>query len=158
MTLKFKLYLILVPMALVTVSSAASFVLYYRANAVEYKTQLDKVSSSLRLANASIADMQVRQRDVAVLDAKYTKELADAQAAIDKLQRDVADGHKRLLLHASCPAMPPGKTSGSPSMDNAASARLDDAAQRDYFTLRNRIEIAIKQIAGLQQYIREQCK
>ena len=28
--------------------------------------------------NAAITDMQMRQRDVAALDAKYTKELADA--------------------------------------------------------------------------------
>ena len=32
------------------------------------------------LANAAITDMQMRQRDVAALDAKYTKELADAKA------------------------------------------------------------------------------
>ena len=35
-----------------------------------------------KLANA-IADMQKRQRDVAELDAKYTKELADANAEND---------------------------------------------------------------------------
>ena len=29
-----------------------------------------------QLANAAITDMQMRQRDVAALDAKYTKELA----------------------------------------------------------------------------------
>ena len=29
------------------------------------------------MANAAITDMQMRQRDVAALDAKYTKELAD---------------------------------------------------------------------------------
>ena len=33
----------------------------------------------LKLANAAITDMQMRQRDAA-LDAKYTKELADAKA------------------------------------------------------------------------------
>ena len=33
-----------------------------------------------KLANAAITDMQMRQRDVAALDAKYTKELADAKA------------------------------------------------------------------------------
>ena len=32
------------------------------------------------MANAAITDMQMRQRDVAALDAKYTKELADAKA------------------------------------------------------------------------------
>ena len=35
-----------------------------------------------KLANAAITDMQMRQRDVAALDAKYTKELADAKAAM----------------------------------------------------------------------------
>jgi len=34
---------------------------------------------------------------------------------------------------------------------------LTDAAQQDHFTLRERIEVAGNQIAGLQQYIREQC-
>ena len=29
-----------------------------------------------KLANAAITDMQMRQRDAAALDAKYTKELA----------------------------------------------------------------------------------
>ena len=34
--------------------------------------------------------MQMRQRDVAALDAKYTKELADAKAENDALRDDVA--------------------------------------------------------------------
>ena len=33
--------------------------------------------------------MQMRQRDVAALDAKYTKELADAKAENDALRREV---------------------------------------------------------------------
>ena len=40
-------------------------------------------------ANAAITDMQMRQRDVAALDAKYTKELADAKAENDALRDDV---------------------------------------------------------------------
>ena len=35
-----------------------------------------KTARELKLANAAITDMQMRQRDVAALDAKYTKELA----------------------------------------------------------------------------------
>ncbi|ORJ47583.1 hypothetical protein B2M27_25385 [Kluyvera intermedia] len=38
------------------------------------------------------------------------------------------------------------------------SARLTDAAERDYFILRERIETVTKQLTGLQQYVREQCK
>ncbi|EFB7592382.1 lysis protein, partial [Escherichia coli] len=44
---------------------------HYRDNAIAYKAQRDKATSI-------IADMQKRQRDVAELDARYTKELADA--------------------------------------------------------------------------------
>ena len=46
----------------------------------------------LKLANAAITDMQMRQRDVAALDAKHTKELADAKAENDALRDDVAAG------------------------------------------------------------------
>ena len=45
-------------------------------NAITYKAQRDKNARELKLANAAITDMQMRQRDVAALDAKYTKELA----------------------------------------------------------------------------------
>ena len=50
-----------------------------------------------KLANAAITDMQMRQRDVA-LDAKYTKELADAKVENDALRDDVAAGRRRLHI------------------------------------------------------------
>lgn len=102
----------------------------------------------------TIDDMQVRQRDVAALDAKYTKELADAQATIDQLHDDVASGKRRLQLNATCTKQ---SASGASGVDDATSPGLTDSAERDYFTLRSRIELAGKQIAGLQQYIKEQC-
>ena len=37
------------------------------------QAQRDKNARELKLANAAITDMQMRQRDVAALDAKYTK-------------------------------------------------------------------------------------
>ena len=45
--------------------------------------------------------MQMRQRDVAALDAKYTKELADAKAENDALRDDVAAGRRRLHIKQS---------------------------------------------------------
>lgn len=51
------------------------------------KKRAEDAEQSLSLANATITDMQTRQRDVAALDAKYTKELADAKAENDALQR-----------------------------------------------------------------------
>ena len=53
---------------------------HYRDNAITYKAQRDKNAEGTafqKLANAAITDMQMRQRDVAALDAKCTKELAD---------------------------------------------------------------------------------
>ena len=41
------------------------------------------------------------QRDVAALDAKYTKELADAKAENDALRDDVAAGRRRLHIKQS---------------------------------------------------------
>ena len=67
---------------------------HYRDNAITYKAQRDKNARELKLANMD-TDMQMRQRDVAALDAKYTKELADAKAENDALRDDVAAGRRR---------------------------------------------------------------
>lgn len=127
---------------------------HYRDNAITYKDQRDKATKNLNLANATIKDIQVRQRDVAALDAKYTGELANAQATIDQLERDVASGKRRLQLSATCAK--DGKTSAT-GVDDATGPRLTDSAERDYFTIRERIETVTKQLTGLQEYVREQC-
>ena len=75
---------------------------HYRDNAITYKAQRDKNARELKLANAAITDMQMRQRDVAALDAKYTKELADAKAENDALRDDVAAGRRQLHIKAVC--------------------------------------------------------
>ncbi|EBQ6503822.1 lysis protein [Salmonella enterica] len=130
---------------------------HYHGNAVKYKEQRDTVTHKLTLANATITDMQTRQRDNAALDAKYTKELADAKAENDALRDDVAAGRRRLYVNATCPAMPTGKSTSTARMDNAASPRLADSAQRDYFTLKERVTTMQKQLEGAQDYIRTQC-
>ncbi|EFH7974170.1 lysis protein [Escherichia coli] len=127
---------------------------HYRDNAIGYKDQRDKATSALTLANDTINDMQTRQRDIAALDAKYTGELADAYQTIAQLERDVAAGRKRLRLNATCTA---NGTASATSMDDGSGPRLTDAAERDYYTLRRRIETITSQLTGLQAYVREQC-
>ncbi len=104
---------------------------HYRDNAITYKAQRDKNARELKLANAAITDMQMRQRDVAALDAKYTKELADAKAENDALRDDVAAGRRRLHIKAVCQSVREATTASG--VDNAAS-RLADTAKRDYST------------------------
>lgn len=130
------------------------FVNRYRDNAITYKDQRDKATKALNLANSTIKDMQVRQRDVAALDAKYTGELADAKATIDQLKRDVASGKRRMQLNANCPANGTTSTGG---LGDATGPRLTESAERDYFNLRERIVTVTKQVGYLQEYIRTQC-
>ena len=75
---------------------------HYRDNAITYKAQRDKNARELKLANAAITDMQMRQRDVAALDAKYTKgvSIADVKAENDALRDDVAAG-RQFVAHQS---------------------------------------------------------
>jgi prophage endopeptidase len=118
-----------------------------------YRDKFLQSEKGLKLATQTITDMQTRQRDVATLDAKYTQELANAQETINQLERDVATGKRRLQLNATCK----GNSTGTSGMDDATSPRLTDSAERDYFTLRQRIETVTKQLTGLQEYVRTQC-
>ncbi|WP_181996638.1 lysis protein [Klebsiella pneumoniae] len=127
---------------------------HYHDNATEFKRQRDEKVKELNLANETITDMTTRQRDVAALDAKYTGELADAKATIDQLERDVASGKRRLQLNAKCTA---NGTAVAGGMGDASGPRLTDSAERDYFTLRERIVTVTKQVGYLQDYIKEQC-
>ncbi|ENG1192887.1 lysis protein [Salmonella enterica subsp. enterica serovar Newport] len=152
-----RLTAIIIALVVCIIVSLGWAVNHYRNNATEYKKQRDEKTQALNLANATITDMVTRQRDVAALDARYTKELADAKAENDALRGDVTAGRRRLLVNATCPAMPTGKSTSAASVDNAARPRLTDAAQRDYFTLRERIETVTNQLNGLQEYVRSQC-
>lgn len=129
---------------------------HYRDNAIAYKEQRDKKVSELKQATATITDMQQRQRSADALDAKYTKELADAKAENDALRDDVAAGRRRLHIKAVCQSVREATTASG--VDNAASPRLADTAERDYFTLRERLITMQKQLEGTQKYINEQCR
>lgn len=65
--------------------------------------------------------MQTRQRDVAALDAKYTKELADAKSQLEDLQRCVSTGKCGLHLNARCPA---NGTAGASGVGDASGPDL----------------------------------
>lgn len=144
------------PVVILVVIAVLSWkVNHYRDNAITYKDQRDKATKSLRLANATIKDMQTRQRDVAALDAKYTKELSDAKKTINDLRRDVDSGAKRLRIAATCPGVP--KATSTSGVDDAGAPELTPDARRNYFDHRDGIATADKMIRGMQDYIKEQC-
>lgn len=142
-------------LVVVLIGVLAFFVNHYRGNAITYKDQRDKATKNLILANATIKDMQTRQRDVAALDNKYTKELSDAKKTINDLRRDVDSGAKRLRLSATCPGVP--KATSATGVDDAGTPELTPDARRNYFDHRDGIATADKMIRGMQEYIDTQC-
>ncbi|WP_372587157.1 lysis protein [Klebsiella oxytoca] len=127
---------------------------HYHYKYLQEQKRADTAEQGLKLANATITDMQVRQRDVAALDAKYTGELADAKATIDQLERDVASGKRRLQLNAKCPT---NGATGAGGVGDASGPRLTDSAERNYWRLRAGISTVTGQVSYLQDYIRTQC-
>ena len=126
---------------------------HYRDNAIAYKEQRDNKASELEKANATIADMRKRQRDVAELDARYTKELADANATIESLRADVSAGRKRLQVAATCAK----STTRASGMGDGESPGLTADAELNYYRLRSGIDKITAQVNYLQEYIRTQC-
>ena len=69
---------------------------------------------------------------------------------------DVAAGRRRLHIKAVCQSVREATTASG--VDNSL-PRLADTAERDYFTLRERLDhYAKKQLEGTQKYINEQCR
>ncbi|EHP6986313.1 lysis protein [Escherichia coli] len=129
---------------------------HYRDNAITYKAQRDKNARELKLANAAITDMQMRQRDVAALDEKYTKELADAKAENDALLRKLDNGG-RVLVKGKCPVPSSAETSSASGMGNDATVELSPVAGRNVLGIRDGIIRDQTALRTLQEYIRTQC-
>ncbi|EPS8085109.1 lysis protein [Salmonella enterica subsp. enterica serovar Newport] len=144
--------------ALLIVAAALAWTAdHYHGNAVKYKDQRDTVTHKLALANATITDMQTRQRDVAALDAKYTKELADAQTKNADLQRRLAAGGRvRVKGRCTVPASTIPASTGS--VGDAATVELSPVAGRNVLSIRAGIISDQAKLMYLQQYIREQCQ
>ncbi len=129
---------------------------HYRDNAITYKEQRDDAKTKLSQANATITDLQQRQRDVDALDAKYTKELADAKAENDALRRKLDNGG-RVLVKGKCPVPSSAKTSSSSGMGNDATVELSPVAGRNVLGIRDGIIRDQTALRTLQEYIRTQC-
>ncbi|ECD4173475.1 TPA: lysis protein [Salmonella enterica subsp. enterica serovar Napoli] len=130
---------------------------HYRDNAIAYKDQRDKKVSELKLAIATITDMQQRQRDADALDAKYTKELADAKAENDALRRKLDNGG-RVLVKGKCPVSSSAETSSPGSVGNAATVELSPVAGQNVLDIRAGIISDQEKLKYLQEYIRTQCR
>lgn len=154
MTFNWKLILFAVMSLLLAIAIVIAS--HYRSALTETQASLTKVNRELNLAKDTIADMQTRQRDVAALDAKYTQELADANAENDALRKRLDNGG-RVRVKGSCPVSATTKTSGTSGMGNDATVELSDVAGRNVLSIRAGIIRDQASMRVLQDYIRQQC-
>ncbi|EOI7429788.1 lysis protein [Yersinia enterocolitica] len=129
---------------------------YYHYRVQSLNRDVAELATVAKQQQATLDQIETQRQAVAAIDIKHTKELADAKSENERLRADIANGTKRLHLNATCTS-PVSKTTGPASVPDDASARLTNAAERDYLSIRERIGIATTQIAGLQSYIRTQC-
>ncbi|CNG23447.1 lysis protein [Yersinia enterocolitica] len=134
----------------------AGLSLHFYNEADEWHDKADAATALAQRKQDTIDMMESQRQAVAAIDIKYTKEVADAKSENDRLRADIASGTKRLQLNATC-SKPVPKTTGPASVPDDASARLTNAAERDYLSLRERIGVATSQIKGLQDYISNVC-
>ncbi len=142
---------------LIVIAALAWATDHYHGNAVKYKEQRDTVTHKLALANATITDMTKRQRDVAALDAKYTKELADAQTRNTDLQHRLAAGG-RVRVEGRCSVSTPTETASTSRVGNAATVELSPGAGQNVLDIRAGIISDQEKLKYLQEYVRTQCR
>ncbi|EBT2375532.1 lysis protein [Salmonella enterica] len=130
---------------------------HYHGNAVKYKDQRDTVTHKLALANATITDMMKHQRDVAALDARYTKELADAQTRNTDLQRRLAAGG-RVRVKGRCTVPVSATPASTGSVGDAATVELYPDSGQNVLSIRSGIISDQAKLRYLQQYVMEQCQ
>ncbi|WP_282807861.1 lysis protein [Hafnia alvei] len=147
----------LTPIFIIIIAVLAFLTDRYHSNATEYKKQRDDKVNKLNTANATITDMTSRQRDVAKLDAKYTKELADAKAENDALQRKLDNGG-RVLVKGKCPVPATTEIASTSGVGDDATVELSPIAGRNVLSIRSGIKQDQSALMVLQSYIRTQCQ
>lgn len=126
------------------------------ANGWRYSARIADMKTAYEEALVKATTDAMRQHEqhaatIADIDYKYTRELNHAKEVIDRLNANLDAGGLR--VNAECSADLPKADTGA-RVDNAATPRLTDAARRNYFTLRTRIEEVTAQLRACQDVIR----
>ena len=115
-----------------------------------------KNARELKLANAAITDMQMRQRDVCCARCKIHEGVIDAKAENDALRDDVAAGRRRLHIKAvyvsQCVKPPP------PPAWIMQTSYDWQTPLNGIISPSERLITMQKQLEGTQKYINEQCR
>lgn len=106
----------------------------------------DRHEQAIAKAQAETTKAKEQARSI---DEKYTRQLAAASADIDRMRANP----ERVLVRATCPDV--SREADGSGVGDGAGARLDDAAVRNYFVLRERIGRITAQLGACQDLLRE---
>lgn len=128
---------------------------YVNGRRLDVQIQTIRLEHANALANAT-QDAKSKQEALAShiskIDANYTKELVNAYAEIDRLR---SSGKLRIV--ATCGDL--SRTATHSGVDHANAPRLTEAAERDYYALREGIATMTAQLKACQAIlIRERGK
>ncbi|EFN7977742.1 lysis protein [Escherichia coli] len=124
---------------------------HYYGEYQDASTRASDAEDKLKTASATIITLETRQRELAVIDAKHTKELADAQAENDILRRRLSVGG-RVRVEGRCPPVPVDATTGG--VGDGATVELSSVAGQNILDIRAGIISDQAKLKYLQDYIR----
>ena len=158
-------------LALVVLVAIACFSTW-KVDAWRYGKELASLSAAHQSdlsAIANAASIQVRQaldkqqaaeQARADIDARTTKEKANALAENEKLRADVAAGDRRLRIAGRCSADSSNlsDTTSTARVDDGGTVELAGVAGRTVFDIRAGVIKDLTALKGLQEYVREVCR
>jgi prophage endopeptidase len=151
--MKPKLIASLVVLTLLLVS--AGLARHYRDNYLHALNRQVEYASLARSRLETITSMQRQQREVADLDAKYTRELTNARLENDRLRDDVAAGARKLRIKGTCSV---SKTPATTGMGDGAAVELNREVGQAVFDIRSGIISDQQKLRFLQEYVKQQCQ
>lgn len=98
----FKLSALLIGVLAFGVVITGSIAHHYHDKLTKSQTSLIELNRELNAVKDEKEKILESQRELAELDAWYTREIARVKTENDQLRADVANGTRRLQLHATC--------------------------------------------------------
>ena len=130
---------------------------HYYNQAVSWRESARAGRVVVKMQAATITDMNQRQQKLAALDKTHTEALNAAETENDNLRRQLADGSRRMYVHAKCPATGTRGKTGSGGVGDGATVELAADARQNILDIRAGIIRDQQKLKYLQEYIRQEC-
>lgn len=121
------------------------------------KEDTKALDAALEKQKEMLRQNEILKQNINKVESTYLVNLKAKNNEIETLRKRISDGSSGLRVSATCESNGHGETSDSSTSSSvdATSPRLTDSAERNYFTLRERINESTEQIIGLQEYIKQ---